>query len=123
MDRKQMEFRDLKRQYGKLKVSIDRMMQEVVLQTHFNSGAQVRELEETLAAYVGVNIAFPVPVERMRLRLCCFHMTSGQGMLFLSQILRSFLWGNVPRLSGLRQFLLMFNRILSIYLRQHWKKL
>lgn len=54
MNGKQMEFRDLKRQYEKLKESIDRMMQEVVLQAHFISGAQVRELEETLAAYVGV---------------------------------------------------------------------
>lgn len=48
MDRKQMEFRDLKRQYGKLKVSIDRMMQEVVLQTHFNSGRRFESWKKPL---------------------------------------------------------------------------
>lgn len=48
-----MEFRDLKRQYGRLKENIERNMQEVVSQAHFISGPQVRELEETLAAYVG----------------------------------------------------------------------
>ncbi len=54
MNGEQMQFRDLKRQYGKLKESIDRKIQEVVSQAHFISGPQVRELEETLAAYVGV---------------------------------------------------------------------
>lgn len=48
-----MEFRDLKRQYGRLKENIERNMQEVVSRAHFISGPQVRELEETLAAYVG----------------------------------------------------------------------
>ncbi len=54
MNGEQMQFKDLKRQYGKLKESIDRKIQEVVSQAHFISGPQVRELEETLAAYVGV---------------------------------------------------------------------
>lgn len=48
-----MEFRDLKRQYGRLKENIERNIQEVVSRAHFISGPQVRELEETLAAYVG----------------------------------------------------------------------
>ena len=53
MNGEQMEFRDLKRQYGRLKENIERNMQEVVSRAHFISGPQVRELEETLAAYVG----------------------------------------------------------------------
>lgn len=54
MNGEQMQFRDLKRQYEKLKDNIDSNIQEVISQAHYISGSQVRELEETLAAYVGV---------------------------------------------------------------------
>lgn len=53
MSGNQIEFRDLKRQYGKIKESIDHYVQEIISQAHFISGAQVQELEETLAGYVG----------------------------------------------------------------------
>ncbi len=49
-----MEFRDLKRQYEVLKDSIDARMAEVIGASRFISGPEVRELEEKLAAYVGV---------------------------------------------------------------------
>jgi len=39
-----MEFRDLKRQYQKHRLEIDRAMQEVVASTHFISGGQVISL-------------------------------------------------------------------------------
>ncbi|MEG1186179.1 MAG: DegT/DnrJ/EryC1/StrS family aminotransferase, partial [Eubacterium sp.] len=50
-----MEFRDLKTQYQKLKPDIDTKIQEVLTNANFISGRQVTELEEQLAAYVGVH--------------------------------------------------------------------
>ena len=49
-----MEFRDLKTQYAKLKDDIDAGISEVLTSARFISGAQVKELEEKLAEYVGV---------------------------------------------------------------------
>lgn len=49
-----MEFRDLKRQYIRLKSDIDTSLAEVISSAHFISGAQVKALEEQLASYVGV---------------------------------------------------------------------
>lgn len=50
-----MEFRDLKAQYKRLKPEIDQKIQEVLTQANFISGAPVKELENKLAEYVGVN--------------------------------------------------------------------
>lgn len=49
-----MEFRDLKKQYSRLKQQIDIKMAEVISGAHFISGEQVMELETALASYVGV---------------------------------------------------------------------
>ena len=49
-----MEFRDLKTQYQKLKDDIDRGITEVLTSARFIGGPKVTELEERLAAYVGV---------------------------------------------------------------------
>ena len=49
-----MEFRDLKTQYAKLKFEINLAVQEVLSDANFILGRQVSELEEQLAAYVGV---------------------------------------------------------------------
>ena len=49
-----MQFRDLKAQYAALKSEIDAAVQKVMEDSHFISGAQVAELENELAAYVGV---------------------------------------------------------------------
>lgn len=49
-----MQFRDLKTQYQALKTDIDEAMAEVVRDGNFISGRQVGELEQALAAYVGV---------------------------------------------------------------------
>ncbi|WP_319756988.1 DegT/DnrJ/EryC1/StrS family aminotransferase [uncultured Sphaerochaeta sp.] len=49
-----MEFRDLKKQYQVLKADIDKAVIEVMSECNFINGRQVRELEEQLAAYVGV---------------------------------------------------------------------
>jgi dTDP-4-amino-4,6-dideoxygalactose transaminase len=49
-----MEFRDLKKQYQVLKADMDKAVIEVMTECNFINGRQVRELEEQLAAYVGV---------------------------------------------------------------------
>lgn len=49
-----MEFRDLHRQYNKIKGEIDVAILEVIKQCNFISGKQVSELEKDLAHYVGV---------------------------------------------------------------------
>ena len=48
-----IEFRDLKRQYEAIKNEIDTGMSSVIEGCHFISGPQVKELEKTLADYVG----------------------------------------------------------------------
>jgi len=49
-----MEFRDLKKQYQVLKEKIDKAVIEVMTDCNFISGRQVKELEDKLAAYVGM---------------------------------------------------------------------
>jgi len=49
-----MQFRDLPKQYEKLKPQIDKAMLEVATSAHFISGPKVKELEKALAEYVGV---------------------------------------------------------------------
>ena len=48
-----MQFRDLPKQYEILKKKIDAAMVEVASTAYFISGPQVKELEKTLAEYVG----------------------------------------------------------------------
>lgn len=49
-----MQFRDLPKQYEALKPQIDAAMMKVAASAHFISGPEVKELEKTLAEYVGV---------------------------------------------------------------------
>jgi len=49
-----MEFRDLKKQYYQNEERINRAIQNVLLESNFIGGNHVSELEERLAAYVGV---------------------------------------------------------------------
>ena len=53
-DTNSIQFRDLQRQYERIKPEIDKAVADVILSAHFISGPQVRELESTLASYVGV---------------------------------------------------------------------
>ena len=50
-----MEFRDLKAQYNKYKPEIDSAIQQVLNNTNFIGGQEVKTLEQRLAEYVGVN--------------------------------------------------------------------
>ena len=49
-----MQFRDLQKQYDVLKTEINSRIDSVLTSAHFISGAEVSELEDRLAAYVGV---------------------------------------------------------------------
>ena len=49
-----MQFRDLKKQYQVLKKPMDEAISKVLEASNYISGAQVAELEEKMAAYVGV---------------------------------------------------------------------
>lgn len=49
-----MQFRDLKQQYQVLKKDIDRALLDVAASSAYIMGPQVKELEQQLAAYVGV---------------------------------------------------------------------
>lgn len=49
-----MQFRDLQKQYQILKPDIDQAMEKVLTAGNFISGREVSDLEEQLAAYVGV---------------------------------------------------------------------
>ena len=49
-----MQFRDLKKQYQVLKKPMDEAISKVLEASNYISGTQVAELEEQLAAYVGV---------------------------------------------------------------------
>lgn len=49
-----MQFRDLQAQYQRYKREIDSAIQEVLQDANFIGGKEVKELEEGLAAYVGV---------------------------------------------------------------------
>ena len=48
-----IEFRDLKRQYTAIKTVIDEQISAVIDDSHFISGAQVKDLEKVLSEYVG----------------------------------------------------------------------
>ena len=48
-----MEFRDLKKQYSRLKPEIDEQIADVIASSRYISGQQVNELESKLAGYVG----------------------------------------------------------------------
>jgi len=48
-----MKFIDLKKQYSKIEVSLDRSLKEILNNTSFIMGPPVQELEEKLAEYVG----------------------------------------------------------------------
>ncbi len=48
-----IEFRDLKRQYAVTKEAVDEQIRSVIASSRFISGSQVKELEKTLAEYVG----------------------------------------------------------------------
>src|SRR5690242_19382638 len=55
-----MEFIDLKEQYRRYKLDTDERMRRVLDHGHFIMGPEIAELEEKLAAYVGVKYCLTV---------------------------------------------------------------
>lgn len=77
-----MEFRDLKKQYQMHRQEIDNAIKTVVNEAHFISGPQVTQLEEKLAAYVGVKhcIACANGTDALQLALMAWGIGSGDAV-------------------------------------------
>lgn len=77
-----MEFRDLKRQYQLHREAIDAGIQEVVNGTHFIGGSQVGQLEERLAAFVGVKycVACGNGTDALQLALMAWEIGAGDAV-------------------------------------------
>ncbi|NLD49036.1 MAG: DegT/DnrJ/EryC1/StrS aminotransferase family protein, partial [Clostridiaceae bacterium] len=77
-----MQFRDLKAQYQSLKTDIDQAVQRVLNDCNFISGQQVRELEESLAAYTGVKhcIACANGTDALSLPLMAWDIKAGDAV-------------------------------------------
>ncbi len=77
-----MEFRDLKKQYQMHRQEIDNAIKTVVNEAHFISGPQVTQLEEKLAAYVGVKhcIACANGTDALQLTLMAWGIGAGDAV-------------------------------------------
>lgn len=77
-----MEFRDLKRQYMRLKPQIDEQIARVISSAHFISGEQVETLETMLASYAGVKhcISCANGTDAISIALMAYHIGSGDAV-------------------------------------------
>lgn len=77
-----MQFRDLQKQYQVLKKDMDAEIQQVLTQANFISGAQVSELEQMLADYVGVKhcITCANGTDALSLALMVWNIGSGDAV-------------------------------------------
>ncbi|WP_390888087.1 DegT/DnrJ/EryC1/StrS family aminotransferase [Clostridium intestinale] len=77
-----VEFRDLKIQYERYKNEIDSAIQNVINNTNFIEGKEVKELEELLAEYVGVKhcITCANGTEAMTLALMAWNIKEGDAV-------------------------------------------
>lgn len=77
-----MEFRDLGKQYARMKTQIDEQMQAVLNSTNFIQGKQVRELENSLAEYVGVKhcITCANGTDALQLALMAWNIGAGDAV-------------------------------------------
>jgi UDP-2-acetamido-2-deoxy-ribo-hexuluronate aminotransferase len=77
-----MQFRDLKAQYLALKPQIDQAVQTVLDDCNFISGRQVKELEESLAAYTGMKhcIACANGTDALSLPLMAWDIKAGDAI-------------------------------------------
>lgn len=77
-----MQFRDLKAQYQRYKHEIDAAIQRVLSSANFIGGSEVAELEEQLAAYVGVKHCLTCAngTEAMTLVLMAWGITAGDAV-------------------------------------------
>jgi UDP-2-acetamido-2-deoxy-ribo-hexuluronate aminotransferase len=77
-----MQFRNLKTQYQALKPQIDQAVQTVLNDCNFISGRQVKELEESLAAYTGMKhcIACANGTDALSLPLMAWDIKAGDAV-------------------------------------------
>lgn len=77
-----MQFRDLKSQYNHIKETVDANIQEVINDSNFIQGNQVKELEEKLADYVGVKhcITCANGTDALQLALMAWEIGSGDAV-------------------------------------------
>lgn len=77
-----MEFRDLKRQYEKLKPELDWAIEESCRRADFIHGSEVITLEEKLADYVGVKhcITCANGTDALQLALMCWDIHQGDAV-------------------------------------------
>lgn len=117
-----MQFRDLKKQYEALKTSIDAQIQTVITSSSFISGPQVKELETQLAEYTGVKhcITCGNGTDALSMALMAWDIKEGDAALF--RILLSLPAVRPSPLKERLQFLLMWTKILLIWIQIVWKK-
>lgn len=120
--RKHMQFRDLKKQYEALKTSIDAQIQTVITSSSFISGPQVKELETQLAEYTGVKhcITCGNGTDALSMALMAWDIKEGD-----AAFVPDFTFLPAVRPSPLKerlQFLLMWTKILLIWIQIVWKK-
>jgi len=95
-----MEFRDLKRQYKKLKSQIDKAVQTVLDSSNFISGTQVTELEEQLAEYTGRKYCMCCGNGTDALTLALMALKAGNGDAIFVPDFTFFATGETPAFAG-----------------------
>lgn len=95
-----MEFRDLKRQYQKLKPQIDAVISKVLVDTNFISGSQVTELEKALAEYVGRKHCIACGNGTDALTLALMALDVGKGDVVFVPDFTFFASGETPAFAG-----------------------
>lgn len=116
-----MQFRDLQKQYQVLKPDMNKAISQVLTDGNFVSGRQVSELEDELAAYVGVKHCTTCGngTDALTLALVVWDIGPGDAV-FVPDF--TFLHPARHRpMPGQRLYLSMWRRILSISLRHLWR--
>lgn len=116
-----MEFRDLKKQYETLKSSIDASIQNVINNTAFISGPQVKELEDQLASYVGRKHCITCGNGTDALSMVLMAWVSNQETAYSVPVLHSLLLGKWYLLKVRPRYSLMSKKIHLIWIRENWK--
>lgn len=117
-----MQFRDLKKQYEALGPSIDAQIQSVITSASFISGPQVKELETQLAEYTGVKhcITCGNGTDALSMALMAWDIKEGDAA-FVPDF-TFFASGETVSFEGATLFLLMWTKILLIWIQIGWKR-
>lgn len=105
-----MEFKDLKKQYEANKKNINKAIQDVLNTTHFIQGDSVRELEERLANYVGVNYCITCANGTDALQLALMTWKIGRGDAVFVPDFTFFSSGEIVAAVGAKPFFVDVNQ-------------